>query len=217
MLSFEQVAAFLPAAILLTLAPGPDILMIVSLGLARGRRTAINFGLGCVAGCISHTLIAAFGVAALMMASPHALQVMKYAGAIYLLWLAIKILKETKALQTSAESAEDEADKLPPVKEGNPFVRGLIANALNPKVIIFYYAFFPQFVKTGQAAAPQILQLGLLFMLQCAVIFSATGYFAGTLGRQLVRSLRAQIFLNRTAALVFILIALFLAAGPLNL
>ncbi|MDR1789495.1 MAG: LysE family translocator, partial [Opitutaceae bacterium] len=145
MLTLEQAAAFLPAAFLLTLAPGPDILMTVSLGLARGRQAAVGFGLGCVTGCVTHTLLTAFGVGALMLASPRAFFVLKCAGAVYLLWLAWKLL---------APGRQAAADKPPP--EDRFYARGILSSSLNPKVIIFYCAFFPQFVRPGHPAPPQL-------------------------------------------------------------
>jgi threonine/homoserine/homoserine lactone efflux protein len=219
-LSLDQIATFLPAALLNTLAPGPDILMVLSLGLAQGRRAAITFGLGCVTGCITHTLLAALGIAALMIAHPAALLALKWAGAIYLLYLGIKILRSPNpdpadnpppATRRDNPPRQPADDKLPPTKPRRGyFTRGLIANALNPKVILFFYAFFPQFITPRQAAAPQMIQFGLLFMLETALIFVVVANFSGALGERLNRNPRLSLHLNRLAALIFIALALLL-------
>jgi threonine/homoserine/homoserine lactone efflux protein len=87
LLGLEQTLGFMAAAVLITLSPGPDNLMVLSLGMARGRRQGMVFGLGCALGCLSHTLLAALGVSALLAASPAAFSALKLAGGLYLIWL----------------------------------------------------------------------------------------------------------------------------------
>ena len=88
-----QGAGFLLAAVAITLAPGPDNLMVLSLGLARGRRAGMAFGIGCGLGCLSHTLVAALGLAAVIAASPTAFLVLRLCGGAYLLWLGLNALR----------------------------------------------------------------------------------------------------------------------------
>lgn len=90
LLASTQLFPFLAASMLLTLAPGPDNLLVLSLGIARGRRHGMAFGLGCAAGCINHTLLAALGVGALIVASEAAFTALRVAGGLYLLWLGLK-------------------------------------------------------------------------------------------------------------------------------
>src|SRR5471032_2995872 len=93
MLTPEQFLAFLAAAMLITISPGPDNLMVLSFGIARGRRPGMVFGLGCALGCLSHTVLATLGVSALIAASIWAFTALKVCGWAYLVWLGIQALK----------------------------------------------------------------------------------------------------------------------------
>ncbi len=206
MLELAQVAGFLAAAVLVTLAPGPDNLMVLSLGAARGRRHGVAFGLGCAAGCLSHTVLAAAGIGALVAASPLALLALKVAGGLYLAWLGLQILRHSAVGAVPQATARQSTRAL--------FVRGLVASAVNPKVILFFLAFLPQFVVAGETpAAVQILALGALFAAQAALLFGAIGLFAGTLGGWLARSPKAGTWLNRAAGVTFIGLGARLALG----
>ncbi|WP_174872962.1 LysE family translocator [Vogesella oryzae] len=198
----EQLLAFLPAAILITLSPGPDNLMVLSLGIARGRRAGMVFGLGCALGCLSHTTLAALGVGALLAASPLALLGLKLLGGGYLAWLGWQALHSAGTrLQTGApQGAEPSLWRL--------FAKGLCANAVNPKVILFFLAFLPQFISSGGSAGWQTLQLGALFTLQAALLFATLGYFAGHAGSWLNTSPRRGMWLDRLAGMVFIALGL---------
>lgn len=205
-LDLAQVWGFLAAAALITLAPGPDNLMVLSLSLARGRRQGIAFGLGCAAGCLSHTALAALGVSALIAASPWAFLGLKLAGGLYLIWLGIQVLRHAGATATAPMAAQGDSRTL--------FLRGLLANAINPKVILFFLAFLPQFVVAARGnAATQTLAFGLIFTLQAALLFGLLGLFAGRLGQRLSRTPAAQTWLNRLAGITFIGIGARLVLG----
>ena len=202
MLGADQLLPFLIAAIVLTLAPGPDNLMVLSLGLSQGRRAGIAFGLGCVSGCLIHTLLAVLGVSALIAASPRSFAVLTLLGAAYLIWLGVQSLRHAKHLASDYPSPM-------PDRVGTLFVRGVVANAINPKVLIFFLAFLPQFVVVEQGHIPwQMALLGLVFMLQGGVIFGAIGYFSGYLGQLMARNTHLKIVLNYLAAGVFIALGL---------
>ncbi len=207
LLAPEQFAAFLAAAVLVTLSPGPDNLMVLSLGAARGRLPGMAFGLGCAMGCLSHTLLAAVGVSALIAASPLAFTALKIAGGLYLVrlgWLALK----------SRGGATIDAATASPETPMQLFWRGVVANAINPKVVMFVLAFLPQFVRATRGDAPwQIVQLGLTFTLQAALIFGALGWFAGQVGAWLGRHGNAGLWLDRTAGVIFVGLGLRLIVG----
>ena len=93
MLTFEQFLSFLIAALVITASPGPDNLMVLGMGISKGRRQGIAFGLGCGLGCLSHTLLAVIGVSALIAASPTAFTLRKVVGGLYLIWLGIHALR----------------------------------------------------------------------------------------------------------------------------
>ena len=207
MLGAEQLLPFLIAAIVLKLAPGPDNLMVLSLGMSQGRRAGVAFGLGCVAGCLIHTLLAVLGVSALVAASPRGFALLTLLGAAYLIWLGIQSLRHSRV------HAEDFPSGMP----NSPhtlFIKGVVANAINPKVMIFFLAFLPQFVVAEQGHIPwQMALLGLVFMLQGGVIFGAIGYFAGSIGQWLRHSQNVQRLLHLAAAVVFFALGLRLLLG----
>jgi threonine/homoserine/homoserine lactone efflux protein len=207
LLAPEQFAAFLAAAVLVSLSPGPDNLMVLSLGAARGRLQGMAFGLGCAMGCLNHTLLAAVGVGALIAASPLAFTALRVAGGLYLMrlgWLALKSRGGAK-VDTAAVASETPAQL---------FWRGVVANAINPKVVMLFLAFLPQFVDSTRGDAPwQIVQLGLTFTLQAALIFGALGWFAGQVGAWLNRHGNAGLWLDRTAGVIFVGLGLRLIFG----
>lgn len=206
-ISLAQIAGFLLAAALITFAPGPDNLSVLSLGLSRGRRAGIGFGLGCALGCFTHTIWATLGVTALIAASDTAFAALKFAGAAYLVWLGVQALKSPGAKFTA------EAEGTPPQEAMRPYVmRGFVANAINPKVALFFLAFLPQFVDPARgAAAAQTALLGTLFALQTVLIFGALGWYAGTVGGWLRGRPAVGRWLDRATGVLFIGLGIRLA------
>jgi threonine/homoserine/homoserine lactone efflux protein len=165
---------FLGASVALTIAPGPDNIFVMTQGIARGRKPAIVTALGMCSGISVHTTAAAFGISAVFYSSVVAFNVVKYAGAAYLLYLAYKTLKERSTIKLS------NADDRP---SAALFKRGFIMNVLNPKVAMFFLAFLPQFVTPNTAHFPlEMLLLGFIFMVQAVIIFCLIGYFSGSIG-----------------------------------
>lgn len=196
-----QFMGFLGAAMLITLAPGPDNLMILSLGAARGRAGGVAFGLGCAIGCLSHTLLAALGIGALIAASPAAFTALKILGGLYLMRLAWFALRSPGGDGHGSASGKESPWRL--------FGRGLAANAVNPKVIMFFLAFLPQFVDPAQGrVAWQVAELGLLFTVQAALLFALLGYFAGVVGQWILRHRGAGKWLDRIAGVIFLALGL---------
>jgi threonine/homoserine/homoserine lactone efflux protein len=169
---------FLGVSMALTIAPGPDNIFVMTQGITRGRRPAIVTALGMCSGVSIHTIAAAFGISALFYSSVLAFNLVKYAGAAYLLYLACMTLKERSSVRLA--NADDR-----PLSA--LFKRGFIMNVLNPKVALFFLAFLPQFVSPTSGHVPlQMLLLGLIFMLQAVVIFCIIGYFSGGIGGHLL-------------------------------
>jgi threonine/homoserine/homoserine lactone efflux protein len=203
MLSLAQTLSFLLAAGLITLSPGPDNLMVLSFGISKGRREGVAFGLGCAVGCLSHTALAVLGVSALLVASPVAFTVLKWVGGGYLVWLGWQAWRHAGAVTVQANAAPHN----PSIKQ--LFFKGMMANAVNPKVVIFFLSFLPQFVDVqAGAAAWQLGQLGVLFTLQAMLIFGSLGWFAGHIGGWLNRRPNAGFFLDRLAGTVFVVLGL---------
>ncbi|MFA5516892.1 MAG: LysE family translocator [Desulfuromonadales bacterium] len=170
---------FLSASVALTLAPGPDNIFVLTQGVARGRKPAIVTALGMCSGISVHTLGAACGISAVFYSSAVAFNLVKYAGAAYLLFLAYKTMRDRSSINLPAADGRTAAAL---------FKRGFIMNVLNPKVAMFFLAFLPQFVTPDAVNIPlQMLLLGLLFMLQAVIIFSLIGYFSGSIGAGILR------------------------------
>ncbi|MES2298469.1 MAG: LysE family translocator [Pseudomonadota bacterium] len=194
----EQFAGFLTAAIAITASPGPDNLMVLSVGMARGRKQGMAFGLGCALGCISHTVLAALGVSALIAASPLAFTALKICGGLYLIWLGIGALRSRGGTTVGAPSMADE----PLLKL---FAKGLFANSVNPKVVLFFLSFLPQFVVPEHGSVSlQTALLGLTFTAQACVLFSLLGFFSGAVGQWINVHPRAGLWLDRVAGAIFV-------------
>ena len=198
MLSPEQFFAFLAASVLITATPGPDNLMVMGLGISRGARPGMAFGLGCATGCISHTLLATLGVSAVLAASPLAFTLLKIAGGVYLCILGWRALKSRGGLGPVTASPATET-------VGRLFARGLLANAINPKVMLFFLSFLPQFIEPAKGqVAMQTAALGMVFAVQAAVLFCLLAAFAGRISQRLQRSPRASLWLDRITGALFI-------------
>ena len=196
MLTLDQLLAFLLAASLITISPGPDNLMVLSLGISRGRKQGMVFGLGCALGCLSHTTLAVIGVSSLLLASPMAFAALRVVGGLYLFWLGVQALRSRGGASVPSDAPDQTAMQL--------FGRGVLANAINPKVMLFFLAFLPQFVQAERGGVPwQLAALGIAFTVQAAVLFSSLGYFAGTVGQWFARWPALALWFDRLAGAIF--------------
>lgn len=202
MLTLEQFSGFLIAALLITASPGPDNLMVLGMGMSKGRTQGIVFGLGCAAGCLSHTVLAVIGVSALIAASATAFTLLKAVGGLYLIWLGFNALRSSGSVGLKPVGAsQDTLHRL--------FFKGCVANAINPKVVLFFLSFLPQFVVADNGQVPvQMAGLGLTFTLQAAVLFSLLGYFSGAIGQWLNRQPKVGAILDRIAGTIFVALGL---------
>ena len=156
--SFEVMLAYTVAGIVLVITPGPDMTLFLGQTLTGGRARGIASYLGASAGLIVHTMLAAFGLSALLAASATAFGVLKVAGVAYLIWLAIDALRRGSALTLQPEAA-------PPQPLGRVFLMGLTVNLLNPKIVMFFLTFLPQFVSASDPhAGGKLMFLGLYFI-----------------------------------------------------
>ena len=146
--------AYTIAAALLTVTPGADTLLVVRFAGGSGARAGVAAAAGVCLGTLIWGAIVSVGVAALIVASPLLFTALKWAGALYLVWLGMTLLLP--------KPDRIGADRAPPAKSGSPFASGLLTNLLNPKVGVFYLAFLPQFIPSGVAQAPFILLLAAI-------------------------------------------------------
>lgn len=160
--SLATLAAFTAASLLLAATPGPDMTLSISRALSQGRGPALWVVLGTSMGIVVHTMLVAFGISALITASPTAFTILKTGGAGYLLWLAIQAIR----VGASFSDKTGEATALPKVSTFANISTGFWVNLLNPKVIIFFMTFLPQFVTAGDPnVTGKLIVLGLLFIM----------------------------------------------------
>ena len=153
----EVFAAFAGASLALLIVPGPSVLYIVTRSMDQGRSAGLVSVLGIHTGTIVHVVAAALGLSAILASSAVSFQVVKYAGAAYLIWLGVKALRERH--QEASEGRDRERSL------GRIYAQGVVVNVLNPKTALFFLAFLPQFVVVGEPVTAQVLVLGLTFIL----------------------------------------------------
>ena len=188
--------SFLGAAILLTLAPGPDNMYILTKSLSAGPRQGVTLAMGLATGPLWHTLLVMAGVAAFIQSSPASFMVLKYCGAAYLLYLSYGAFR-SKGASIKAGDVVDKSESFALYKRG--FKRGFLMNASNPKVLLFFLAILPQFVQPNGFLSPslQIGLLGLTFSIQAAILFSIAAICAGQLKDSLIRHERFPLIMSR--------------------
>lgn len=188
----------------LILAPGPDMLYVITRGIAHGRRAGILSAVGVVCGILVHTTAAALGLTLILQTSAFAFLFVKLFGAAYLIYLGIKAWrdKSTFTLQNSAPIAKSSA----------LFWQGVLSNILNPKVAIFFLAFLPQFVDKGSSHLIwQMMLLGITFAGFGLCFLVVVGYSSGTIGRWLTDRPRHAQFFQRVAGGILIGLGIRLA------
>ncbi len=194
---------FLIASMLLTIAPGPDIMYLLAKSLADGARSGISLALGLTTGLIFHTSLVIIGVAAIIQQSPLAFAILKYAGAAYLLYLAWGAFHAQGNLKLNAVNKSGSYFKL--------YRRGVIMNVLNPKVLLFFLAFLPQFVNlNSDSVSLQIAFLGFIFGLQTLVIFSLVAICAGKVRDYILNIKNFNKIMGYIQGIVLLLISLAL-------
>lgn len=197
---------FLMAVLLLNATPGPDTAYIVGRSVAQGRRAGLLSALGITVGCCIHATLSAFGLTALLAASAAAFMAVKLAGGAYLIYLGIKMLLSKKS------SVDEKMPQLDLRSHKTIFVQALITNVLNPKVILFFLSFFPQFVRhDSQHKIAAFLLLGAVFSVVTLCWNSGTAMVAGTLTRHASNNPQIKHWLERTVGAAFIALGIKLA------
>ena len=209
--TLETLIAFFGVAVILALTPGPDNIFVLLQSAQRGWRAGLAVVVGLCAGILVHTAAVALGLAALFAASAVAFTVLKFCGAAYLAYLAWGALR-APATASSQDDAPPPAAS--PVSLWRMAGRGVVMNLTNPKVLVFFLAFLPQFADPARGAmGGQLMVLGLVFIVATLLVFGAIACFSGVFGSLLLRSPRAQQWLNRVAGVVFLGLAVRLATS----
>lgn len=199
-MDYAVLASFAVTSLVLAAAPGPDILFVLAQSAQSGARSGLAVVAGLMIGCLIQTAAAAAGLAAVVAASPVLFWAIRLAGAAYLLYLA------WGAWNAPAASDSRTAQ---PLDYGALLKRGVIMNVTNPKVQIFFLAFFPQFATKGASGLQMALEmslLGVIFTLSAFLVMSACALFAGALADK-IRSPNVQRVLNKASALIFVSLA----------
>lgn len=206
MIGLATLSLFLLAVLALFLSPGPNMAFVMSHGVAHGPRGGFAAAVGITAADLVHTLFAATGVTALIAAWPPSFDVLRYAGALYLVWLAVQALRSGNVLRTGTQAQS--------AGFGRIVRMALLNNLVNPKALLFFMVFLPQFVDPSRGSVPlQLVQLGVVLSMAALAFNTLLGACSGQVGRWLERrpgaaklqsNLLAAVMLGLAVRLLFL-------------
>ncbi|WP_183561300.1 LysE family translocator [Mucilaginibacter sp. SP1R1] len=196
---------FLIASFLFIISPGIDTIFILNKSIAQGKKSGIYATLGITTGVLVHTTLAAFGLSLILAQSAMVFNLVKYLGAAYLIYLGV-----TKFFSTETIVKENKVMELEPIKK--TYLSAVVTNTLNPKVAIFFLAFFPQFIQPAYIhnALPFIL-LGVTYAITGLLWFMLLTLFAGAFSVKLKQKQSFGIWLNKFSAIAFVLMGVKIA------
>ncbi|MCQ1835397.1 LysE family translocator [Neorhizobium galegae] len=195
---------FLITSLIVVASPGTGVLITLAAGLSRGARASLVAAFGCTLGTLPHMIAAISGLAALLHANALAFEIIKYLGVAYLLFMAWQVLKEKGALTVEADRT--------PKSVGQVIVSAILANALNPKLSVFFFAFLPQFVAHDEAAPVlRMAELSLVFMLMTFGVFVLYGLFAASVRSHVISRPNILAWMRRVFAGAFVVLGARLA------
>lgn len=195
---------FIGASLVVIIAPGQDMVLVMSRGIGQGARAGLVTGAGVSVGLLGHTVIAALGLGALLAASGTAYLVLKYVGAAYLFYLGVRLIFSGAKHLNAPKAKKSSMPRL--------FTEGALSNLSNPKIVLFYFAFLPQFVPaTVQNPSALLFVLGAVFALLTFIIKVPVGFFAGALSSWFQSHPRALAWVFRSSGVVLIGLGLRLA------
>ena len=196
---------FLITTLIVVATPGTGVVFTLAAGLSRGARASLVAAAGCTLGIVPHMVAAITGLAAILHASAIAFQAIKWLGVAYLLYLAWQTLRDQSAIQVE--------DNRAPVSFWRVIRTAVLINLLNPKLTIFFFAFLPQFLPAGQPNGTwRMMGLSGLFMALTFVVFAIYGVFAATVSTQVISRPKVMLWVRRTFAATYVLLAGRLAA-----
>ncbi len=197
---------FLITSLVVVLIPGTGVIYTVSTGLFLGWRASIAAACGCTAGIIPHLSASILGLSAILHMSAVAFQVIKYAGAAYLLYLAWSMWRDTEALNFNSSSHKNGLRQIA--------IKGFLINILNPKLSIFFLAFLPLFVSPTTASPMfEMLVLSVVFMTMTLIVFILYGISSNIVRKHVVNSPKIIVWLQRSFAAIFVALGIKLAVA----
>lgn len=199
----EALYLFSLATMALAISPGPDNIYVITQSLTNGAKSGIATTAGLISGCIVHTTLLAFGVSIIITTSPVLFYTIKVLGACYLIYLAWKVFRSDGNIKLDKKAGRRSYREL--------FVQGVIMNLVNPKVLIFFLAFFPAFIwdESGNTVK-QIYILGITFMIVSFMVFGGMALLAGSISNYLLNHRNTGVVLKWLQILVFVGIAIYI-------
>lgn len=203
-MNYDILISFALATSALAISPGPDNIYVLVQSISNGKSYGMATVCGLITGCIIHTTLLAFGVSAIIAANDTLFFVIKLLGALYLIYLAYLVFKSDASLSF-------DSDNVPKKSLKQLFVQGFFMNVLNPKVTIFFLAFFPGFLfSETMSTITQFYVLGGIFMLVSFIIFSIIALLAGNIKTYTLKHKNSGLVLKWLQIVVFIGIAIFI-------
>ena len=202
-MSYETLISFAFATAALAISPGPDNIYVLVQSITNGVKYGMATVAGLISGCVVHTTLLAFGLSAIIKNNTSVYTAIKIFGAAYLLYLAFKVFKSNEGISLSGDAPKKSLWQL--------FKQGVVMNVLNPKVTIFFLAFFPGFLFSDNLSkVVQFYVLGLIFMAVSFVIFSIIAFASGTIARFTLNNKKIIIFFKWLQIVVFVGIAVYI-------
>lgn len=200
----ETLFSFAIATSILAISPGPDNIFVLTQSIVNGKKFGLATVFGLISGCLVHTTLLAFGVSAILKESENLFFIIKLFGSFYLLYLAFKVYRSDANIILSEDNVEKKTTT-------QLFKQGFIMNVLNPKVSIFFLAFFPGFLYSDTISTViQFYVLGILFMFVSLIIFSTIAVLAGVISEKIKENKNIGLYLKWTQIVVFVLISVFI-------
>ena len=212
----QLILPYLIASILCIAMPGTDSLGTLSIGVTNGRKQAMAYATGVGIGCMTHTLWACIGIAAIVAASQTLFTMIKWVGAIYLFYVGVQAIRQAKhngLMQTAMQTPQQQT-------ASKRLGQGFLSNALNPKVMLFFLAFLPQFVDMRPGALPVWLQMaifGSVFAVMTGASYNVLAWASGSAGLWIRARPAVLVWINRIAGFLFMALAVRLVLSEKDL
>jgi threonine/homoserine/homoserine lactone efflux protein len=201
------ILSFIFSSLLLTLAPGPDIVYVAIRGLSQGWRAGLIAALGLITGIFVHITLAGLGLSVILASSPFLFTLIKYTGAAYIIYIGWQIAR-------SGPLDLEKSDQRPSLSQ--IYRQTILMNVLNPKVALFFLAFLPQFVDTNSVNATyQFIFFGFLFQACALLVMGGMGIFSGAIASALKQNRAVSLYMNRVSGSIVMLLGVFIPAKDL--
>ncbi len=206
MFGIENYWGFILTGILLNITPGSDTMYIITRSVSQGNKAGLYSVLGIVSGILVHTVLAALGLSIILAKSPLAFTLVKYIGASYLCYLGFKMLKsKTKSVITEGLTDDEKLAQTKSLDYKQIYKQGILTNTFNPKVALFFLAFFPQFIDPSYAHSTlSFLILGLTFAVTGLIWCLCLALLASRFSQKLRENPTIESILNKISGIVFI-------------